>query len=212
MEGFKDDMAQAEAELNEAYDDIKTDARNRLGRLFNPSDYPAEVRGLFEVEWDFPATEPPSYLMRINPEIYEQERQRVAARFDEAVRLAEQAFATEFSRLLSHLSARLANGENGERQIFRDSAVSNLRDFFTRFGRLNIKSNPELDRLVEEANRLVQGISPQDLRDQESLRQHVAGEMAQVQAQVERLIVDAPRRRIVRSRPSGNGAHHDAAS
>jgi hypothetical protein len=30
--------------------------------------------------------------MRINPEIYEQERQRVAARFDEAVRLAEQAW------------------------------------------------------------------------------------------------------------------------
>jgi hypothetical protein len=211
MEGFREELTQAEADLNAVYDEVIADARRRLGRLFNPSDYPTQVRGLFQLEWDFPSIEPPSYLMRIAPEVYEEERRRISARFEEAVRLAEQAFATEFSRLLSHLTERLANGENGQRQIFRDSAVKNLRDFFARFSRLNVRSSPELDRLIEEAQQVVQGISPQDLRDQESLRQHVAAEMAQVQAQVERLIVDAPRRRIVRARSSGNGAHHDAA-
>lgn len=56
--------------------------------------------------------EQPSYLLRIAPEVYEEERRRVASRFDEAVRLAEQAFASEFSRLLSHLTGRL--GKRGE--------------------------------------------------------------------------------------------------
>src|SRR5919204_634220 len=81
----------------------------RLGRLFDPGDYPQQVRGLFGVEWDFPSVEPPSYLLRIAPEVYEQERQRVAARFEEAVKLAEQAFASEFARLLAHLTERLTN-------------------------------------------------------------------------------------------------------
>ena len=148
MTGFREDLRQAEADLNAVYEEVKADARSRLGRLYDPSDYPAEVRGLFAVSWDFPSVEPPSYLMRVMPEVYEEERRRVAARFDEAVRLAEQAFASEFARLLSHLAERLAGGENGERRVFRDSAITNLTEFFTRFSDLNVRSSSELDALA----------------------------------------------------------------
>jgi hypothetical protein len=211
MEGFRDELTQAELALNAVYDQVKADARRRLGRLFNPADYPTEIRNLFGVEWDFPSVEPPSYLMRVAPEVYEEERRRVAARFDEAVRLAEQAFATEFARLLAHLTARLANGENGQRQVFRDSAVNNLVEFFTRFHELNVRSNPELDALVAQAQQMVRDVTPQRLRDSDSLRQQIAADMAQVRQQVETLIVDVPRRRLVRARPSANGGSHAAA-
>ena len=211
LEGFRDELTQAEGDLNAAYDQVKADARRRLGRLYNPADYPAEIRNLFGVEWDFPSVEPPSYLMRIAPEVYEEERRRVAARFDEAVRLAEQAFATEFARLLAHLTERLADGENGRRQVFRDSAVNNLVEFFARFGDLNVRSNPELDALVEQAQAMVRGVTPQALRDSDALRQEVASSMARVRQQVEALITDVPRRRLVRARPSGNGGGHAAA-
>jgi hypothetical protein len=205
MEGFRDELTNAEAELNAVYHEIKLDAQQRLGRLYNPADYPPEIRQMFTMEWDFPSVEPPSYLMRIAPEVYEQERARVTARFDEAVRLAEQAFAADFAKLLSHLTERLSEGENGERRVFRDSAVTNLSDFFERFRRLNVRSNPELDALVEQAQQLVQGVGPQDLRDDGALRHHVGIEMARVQTRVENLIVDVPRRRIIRAQPSTNG-------
>ena len=212
LEGFRDELTGAEADLNTAYDEIKADAHRRLGRLYNPADYPPEIRNLFRVGWDFPSVEPPSYLMRIAPGVYEQERQRVAARFDEAVRLAEQAFATEFARLLSHLTARLANGEDGQRQVFRDSVIHNLTEFFGRFVELNVRSNPELDTLVEQAQQLVRGVTPQQLRNSDALRQHIAAEMARVQVQVEGLITDVPRRRLIRNRPSSNGDGHATAS
>ncbi len=211
MQGFREELVQAEADLNAVYDQMRSDARRRLGRLYNPDDYPPEVRGLFAVEWDFPSIEPPSYLMRLNPEIYEQEQQRVAQRFEEAVRLAEQAFIAEFARLVSHLTERLANGEDGERRIFRDSVVTNLTEFFSRFRDLNVRSNQELDQLVEQAQQLVQGVTPQDLRDNEGLRQHVAAEMSEVQAQVEEMIVERPRRQIIRANPSRNGENHATA-
>src|SRR5207248_2591455 len=98
------------------------------------------------------------------PELYEQEQQRVARRFEEAVALAEQAFVNEFAKLVTHLTERLDGGE-GERRIFRDSAVTNLLDFFEKFRRLNVRSNQELDQLVEQAQQLVQGVTPQALRD-----------------------------------------------
>jgi hypothetical protein len=135
----------------------------------------------------------------------------VAARFEEAVRLAEQAFVTEFGRLLSHLTERLGNGENGERRVFRDSAVTNLTEFFGRFRHLNVRSNPDLDALVEEAQRLVQGVTPQGLRDDDALRQQIAADMARVQVQVEGLMTELPRRRLVRVRPSSNGENHAPA-
>jgi len=208
MEGFRDELIQAETELNNVFDQMKNDARQRLGRLYNPTDYPPEVRGLFGVEWDFPSVEPPSYLMRINPEIYQQEQERVSRRFEEAVQLTEQAFITEFSKLVTHLAERLGNGEDGERRIFRDTAVTNLTEFFERFKNLNVRSNQELDQLVEQAQQLVQGVTPQDLRDNNALRAQIATEMTQVQTNLETMIVDRPRRQIIRSNPSGNGVNH----
>lgn len=198
MEGFRDELIQAESDLNAVFEEMKADAQRRLGRLYNPADYPAEVRGLFAVEWDFPSVEPPSYLMRIAPEVYQQEQERVARRFEEAVRLAEQAFTAEFAKLVSHLAERLSSPD-GERQIFRDSVVVNLTEFFQRFQQLNVHSSEQLDSLVRQAQDIVQGVQPQELRDDASLRQHIATSLASVQAALDGMLVDRPRRRIVRN-------------
>jgi hypothetical protein len=206
MEGFRDELTQAEADLNAAYDEIKDDAQRRLGRLYNPSDYPPEVRGLFAVEWDFPSVEPPSYLMRLNPDLYREEQERIANRFEEAVQLAEQAFLSEFSKLVSHLTERLTAGPDRERKVFRDSAIANLVEFFSRFRTLNVRSNAQLDDLVEQAQQVVRGIGSQELRNDAGLRQHVAAQLAGVQAALDGMLVDQPRRRIVRQRPAQGGA------
>ena len=46
----------------------------------------------------------PDYLQQLNPQLYEEECHRVQSRFDEAVRLAEEAFTAELAKLVSHLS------------------------------------------------------------------------------------------------------------
>jgi hypothetical protein len=205
MQGFRDELAQAEGDLNSVYGEIQADAHRRLGRLYNPSDYPPEVRGLFGVDWDFPSVEPPSYLMRLNPDIYQQEQERITRRFEEAVQLAEQAFIGEFAKLVSHLTERLDGTEDGDRKIFRDSVVTNLMDFFEKFRTLNVRSNTQLDALVEQAQQVVRGIAPQELRDNGGLRQHVATQLAGVQAALDGMLVDRPRRSIVRHRASAEG-------
>jgi hypothetical protein len=212
LEGFRDELIEAESDLNAVYGQVKEDARQRLGRLYDPADYPAEVRGLFSVEWDFPAVEPPAYLMRLNPELYQQEQERVSRRFEEAVTLAEQAFAGEFAKLLAHLAERLGGQEDGRPKVFRDSAVTNLAEFFARFRHLNVRSSLELDQLVAKAQQLVQGVTPQALRDNTGLRQVVAAEMSRVRESLEAFLVDRPRRRIVRPVSFTNGEAHAPAN
>jgi len=153
---------------------------------------------LFDVEWDFPSVEPPDYLLQLSPALYAQERTRVASRFEEAIQLAEQAFISEFAKLVSHLTERLSSGPESERKVFRDSAVVNLVEFFGRFKQLNIGSSDQLDALVEEAQRAVRGVAPQELRDSGALRQHVATQLSRVQAELDVLLIDRPRRRIIR--------------
>jgi hypothetical protein len=198
MQTLKAELEEAVEKLDEQYAELRSAARRRLGSLYDAGDYPVSLDGLFDVQWDFPAFEPPNYLRQLSPELYEQECQRVAGRFDEAVRLAEEAFTEELAKLTSHLTERLAGAEDGKQKVFRDSAVENLTEFFDRFRHLNLSSDSQLDELVDQAQRVVRGVGPQQLRDDQTLRQHVATELSAVQSVLDGLLVDRPRRNILR--------------
>ena len=198
MTTLRVELEEAVSQLDRHYDELRTAARNRLGSLYNSGDYPASLRGLFGIAWEFPSVEPPEYLSQLSPRLFEQECERVTARFDEAVQLAEEAFVTELNRLVSHLSDRLSGQEDGKPKVFRDTAVENLREFFTRFQQLNVRSNADLDTLVDQARRILRGVEPQQLRDNTARRQQVASQLAGVQASLDGLMVDRPRRSIIR--------------
>ena len=198
MQTYRERLQESARELAAQYDTIKSEAERRLGTLFNASDYPETLDGLFDLEVTYPAIEPPQYLVSLHPDVYQQEQARVRERFESAVELAEQAFATELQRLTAHLAERLTGLHDGQPKVFRDSAVENLREFFERFRRLNIRSSSELDMLVEEAQQVITGIEPQQLRDSVRLRQMVARDFEQIQASVGDLLVDRPRRNILR--------------
>jgi len=195
---LRQELVEAVQQLDQHFEALKSSARERLGSLYNSTDYPSSLRNLFDVSWDFPSVEPPSYLEQLCPEIYRRECQRVAARFDEAIQLAEAAFIDELSRLVSHLSERLSGTEDGQPKVFRDSAIANLTEFFQRFRELNVRSNAQLDELVEQSQRIVRGVEPQTLRDNETVRQHVATQLSAVQSVLDGLMVDRPRRNILR--------------
>ena len=203
MQTYRERLQEAARELASQYDQIKSEAERRLGTLFNASDYPSTLDGLFDMEWSVVPIEPPQYLVALNPEVFRQEQARVRERFESAVELAEQAFATELQRLTAHLAERLTGLHDGQPKVFRDSAVENLREFFERFRRLNIRSSPELDALVEQAQQTINGVEPQTLRDSNRLRQMVARDFEQIQASVGEMLVDRPRRNILRRAGAG---------
>jgi hypothetical protein len=198
MEQLRSELQEAVQQLDEHYSELRGAARERLGSLYDPGDYPPSLEGLFQVAWDFPSVEPPDYLRQLHPEIYEQECQRMRQRFDEAVQLAEQAFLEELGQLVAHLTERLTGQADGKPKIFRDSSIGNLTEFFQRFRRLNVRSNEQLDQLVDQCQQVVRGVEPQLLRESAGVRQSVAQELARVQTALDSLLVDRPRRNILR--------------
>ncbi|MCM2370388.1 hypothetical protein [Aporhodopirellula aestuarii] len=198
MTSVKGELNEAVEQLENHYDELVDQARDRLGDLFNAGDYDPNLKQLFGIEWDYPSCRPPEYLLQVSPQLYYSECARVQRRFDEAVKLAEQAFADELEQLVSHLAERLSGQDDGSPKVFRDSAVTNLLEFFDRFGRLNIRSDEQLDRLVEDARQIIGNVQPSELRDQAGLRQRVVSQLSRVEASLEGWMTDRPRRSILR--------------
>ena len=61
-------------------------------------------------------------------------------------------------------------------------------------------TDAELDALVEQAQQLLRGVGPQELRDSQALRQEVVTGIARVQTQLDHWLTDRPRRNVVRQR------------
>ena len=199
MSLLKDELASAVDELEQEWPRLKEAAAARLGAFYNPDDYPDNLEELFIVSWSYPETSVPSYLMAIDASVYRREAARVAEKFEQAVELAEQGFVEEFNKLVSHLTERLTDSDGGPK-IFRDSSLESLREFFGRFGQMRLggKAEEQLEQLVAQAQRIVSGVAPQDLRDSGSLRQNVAQNLSRVGAELEGMLVSRPRRKIIR--------------
>ncbi|MDT9071499.1 hypothetical protein, partial [Escherichia coli] len=61
-----------------------------------------------------------------------------------------------------------------------------------------VRSSEQLEQLVGQAQQVVSGVMSQSLRESQSLRQQVAGQLSGVQSVLDGLLVDRPRRNIIR--------------
>lgn len=120
MRQFQEELEAAVAALDSRYSELRATAQQKFGYLYDPADYPESLIGLFSIDFDFPSVEPPNYLQSLDPELYQREFERVQIRFEEAIRLTEEASIGEFSRLVSHLTERLSGNDDGKPKVFRD--------------------------------------------------------------------------------------------
>ena len=197
MNEFKAQLDAAVANLQLEYETIKEKAREKLGSLYNPADYPPTLEGVFAISWEYPPIEPPQYLLTFNPQLYAQEQNRVQQRFEDAVAMAENAFAEELSGLISHLIERLTDDPDGKKKKFQASTIENFKEFYQNFSRMNVRSNAQLESLITQANNLVSGITPNDLRQNNDLQVSLRTQMGELKTSLDSVIREAPRRRLL---------------
>lgn len=206
IEAFEAQMATFRARLSEAvdnlrdhYEALKADARERLGELYNPADYPTTLDNVFTLSWEYPSVEPPKYLLRFNPELYAQEQARIQQRFEQAVVLAENAFAERLQELVAHLLDKLNDSADGQPKTFQKSTIENFREFYASFKRMNVRGNTELEALISRANDLVSGVNVSSLRLRKNAasREALSAQMGEVATALDNLMQNAPRRRIM---------------
>jgi 4-hydroxy-3-polyprenylbenzoate decarboxylase len=101
--------------------------------------------------------------------------------------------ATErlFLPLMQMIAPEIVDVNMPAEGVFHNLVIVSIRN-------LNIRSDEQLDDLVVQAQRVIRGVEPQQLRDNRAVRQQVASQLCSVQSVLDGLLVDRPRRNILR--------------
>ena len=198
MREFQEQLKAAAATLQLEYEEIKQQAREKLGELYNETDYPPSIEHVFGMRWEYPSIDAPDYLLQYNPDLYAQEQQRVQEKFETAVLMAEDAFAEKLQELVDHLIERLTDTPDGTTKRFHKSVIENFKEFYDNFQHMNVRSNQQLNDLVKQAADITAGFDPAALRNRPDLRQQLTAQISTVKTALNDLVVDAPARRVIR--------------
>lgn len=186
LRGYQEQFYCQVNEFVEKYDVFTRQAKDKLGELYNPSDYPKDIRRKFSFEWNFFVMAAPDKLSVISPAIYEREKENFQATMHEFEKTAVQALRKNFGDMISRIADRLSGTK---KKTFKDTTVTNLRQFIGDFKAMNITDDKELETLVARADEcLGTKITPEDLRTDDSLRVSLAGKMSFIEHQISDLV------------------------
>jgi len=192
------------AEFNEVvnlftrdYPRLRETAMVYLGDLFNEVDYPVQVEQRFSFNWRFITLDVPNGKTGIlSPELYEREKEKFIQTMEEARTLAIESLREEFASMVDRITERFSETSDGKPKVFKNATVESFYEFFETFKERNIFRDEQLAQLVERAQAVLGGVSPEGIRTNEGLRANIHVGMAEIEtAMAEGLI--RPRHKIV---------------
>jgi hypothetical protein len=181
-----------------AYESLRNDARIRLRSLYNSRDYPAPevVRSKFYCEWEFISFGTPDSLESISKELFEEEKQKAANKFQNAAEEITAVMRQTLAELVSHLREKLEPSPDGKQKIIRETAVTNLTEFLKTFDLRNVTNDTELADLATKCRSLLSGRSADMFRESDNLRRSVASDLAGIKTELDKLVTEKPSRKF----------------
>ncbi len=192
------------AEFADNYDLFMNTARLRLNGLFNPNDYPTEIRSKFSFAWRFLVVDAPGHSGVLTPEIYNREKENFQRTIKEFQEIAVTTLRVRFAELVDHIVDRLS----GEKKVFRDSMINNIKEFLNDFEKLNISNDAALGEEVARCRAILSGVDPKALRSDQTFRKGVAQRIGSVQETLDRMMIARPKRKIRLNAPQEEASDH----
>jgi hypothetical protein len=184
----------------EAYPRLVEEAVTRLRAIYDPKDYASveAVRQKFSFTWRYVNFGVPGQLRNISAEIFREEREKAAKMMQEASVEIQAVMRETLAELVKHLSDRLQDGGDGKPKQFRESTVTNLKDFLDSFDFRNVVDDQELKEQVEKARALVSGITGEQIRSTDTLRANLKAGISEISTKLAGMVIDKdkPRRQL----------------
>lgn len=179
---------------------IQAEAEKRLAPLglYNAKDYPsaAAVRACFGMRWSWFEFSIPEKLRETNPAIWQAEVEKARVMWAEASAEIRAGLRSGVAEVVNRLLVRLEPGEDGKRKALRDETLSPLMEFIESFPFKDVTGDEELRAEVERLRGLTKGVDVSDLKKYGGLRSKLRADLGAVASTLERLVEEAPERRI----------------
>ena len=206
MAVFETELGTRVAKLIEVYKAAKADAKKRLGKQYDESDYPAEstLSSRFYMEFEPKEIDTvPGRLKGINQKLYEKHNVKLAKQREEAGQFLRDSVRQVVLEMTKHLHERLdGTDENGRPKVFRASAIEHIEQFLQFYDKKDVTNDVELGGEIKKLRQLMKGVDVESLRDDQKFRARIAGELKGVTDSIEKLVTGSSGRRIKIAQPT----------
>ena len=185
----------------DVFDQAVESSRESLGNEFNAKDYPTteQVKNDFKFSWTYMKFGVDEQLKEADKKVYEEQAAQWESTVKDAGDSIRQMLRASMSDLVNHLCERLSptikDGEK-KKKAFHTSSIEKMNDFLSVFSARNLTGDTDLQGLAERAKQLVSGISVENLRSDDSLREAIKVGFEGIKKELDPLVLEKPSRSI----------------
>jgi hypothetical protein len=138
----------------------------------------------------------PSSSKKVSAAIALQEHQRHSNEIKDMTLQVKAALRMGLKNLIDHLVERLTPHATG-RKRFAATTITKVVEFLELFSARNVCGDRELAILADEAKAVLDGQTPDSIRDDEAVQEMVVKRMSDVKTGLDKLLEDMPERLLI---------------
>jgi len=190
------------------YTKAKTTAKGRLKNLYDDRDYPTEdaLRQAFYIQYyAMPQTEVSTKVKEVDAVLYEQMVANLQREYTEAAQLMRLELRQNLLKMTQHLKEKLS-GENGEKKVLRQTAVTHITDFLQFFDAKDNTGDRGLSVIVDQLKKTMSGVEIEQLKKDDKYRAAMNTALDGVVKQLDGLVTETGRAVKLPSKKKGEAA------
>jgi len=155
------------------YPALQSTAKNYLGALFDPADYPSveEMRSKFGFRLVFsPVPEAGDFRVDLPTQELEIMRERYEQNANERVASAMHEQWTKLHDMVERMSDKLIEPDGDDTRRWHDTFLTNAHELCAMLSHLNITKDPELEQARRQLERAVAGVEIGDIKESAGVR------------------------------------------
>lgn len=163
-------------EFLEHYRDHVDAARDSLGAMFDPDDYPSEeeLRHKFAFSLVFsPVPEAGDFRLEAANIDMDAIRSQYESAFEQRVGDAMQSAWDKLHDMLEGMSAKLTEPDGDKGKRYHETLVTNAKELCSMLTHLNITADPKLEEARLRLQETMKGVDIEDIRESEDVRSEV---------------------------------------
>jgi hypothetical protein len=162
------------------YPQLQAQARQHLGTLYNPDDYPSteEVASKFGYRMVFtPLPEAGDFRLDVANEDLEILRNQYDIALNERLKDAMQSQWDKLHDMLTRMSDKLVEPEDEDKRRWHDTFITNAREMCAMLSHLNVAKDPKLEEARRKLEHAIHGVDIDDIKEDITVREDVKAKL-----------------------------------
>jgi len=195
VDEMKDEFFGLVDEFVAALPRLTNEAEERLGPQFDINDYPSaqRMRASFDVITNFIETRVPGKLRKISHTLFESERQKNQHMWTSLEGTIGQLMMGEMKNLIDKMVTMTGYREDGKKMGFQTATANKLSEFLQEAPYRNVLNNKDLDKVVQQASKLLSGLDPTVVKDDLEYRDTLHESFELLQTRLEGMLTEQAR-------------------